>query len=255
MTTLESVKKVIRNRPVCIMSHGNSIAELENHIEEFRDKDICWMSFSVFPIMEKYILSKIGKDLDIVFDCATVPHARIEHYELTQRVPRLEDFLSRSKDKIWITSHGIIRDCITPYYPYFLDKYYDQITLIDSFFPSNETAKYMDVPNSVCFLIASALAGGASKVIIFGLDGSRDNGVESYYKHEYHMIERKSALGDYQDAGIPRDTKGFQERVTIILERYRNLFNNKAEIFNCSPQSLYDVLPKIKYNELENILK
>ena len=195
--------------------------------------------------------------LDIVFDCATVPHARIEHYEIHTRFPRIEEFLKRKENNIWITTHGLIRDSVEPLRPDIYDNFKEKIVLVDNLFPPDEIPKWMDVPNSLTLIIACALAGGASKIIIFGLDGYSGDiskGVDSYYKKETVIKERQSALGSYIDAGINRDTKGFENRFPKILEQYRMLFGNNCEILNCSPSSYYTVLPKIKYSELEEVL-
>jgi len=257
MNNIEYLKDIIKNRTCCILLHGNSIQELELHIDRFSDKDICWCSLGVFDIFETYILSKINKELDFVFDCATVPHSRIEHYEKYSREPRLTKYLERSANNAWITSNGIIRDSVKPYYPELLDKFSEKIMIVDSFFPQNEIAKWMDVPNSVTLLIASCLAGNAKNIIIFGLDGyNRDTskGFESYYKPEHVIKERQHALGSVEDAGINRDTNNFAKRFPFILNEYRTLFHNMANIYNCSPKSLYKIPQKINYTELELIL-
>jgi hypothetical protein len=257
MQSVNRISSVVKNRPVFLFNHGSSISELEYHIQEVKDKDICYVSTGLFPIMEQNILSKIGKPLDIVFDCATVPHARVVHYERI-RLGRIHEFLNRPQDNLWITTHGLIRDSVKPLMPDLLtDWYKDKIALVDGIFPQDEIPRWMDVPNSTCLAIASMIAGGASKIITFGLDGYSGDpsiGVNSYYKPEEHRKERKAALGTEEDPGINRDTGGFFGRFPQLLVEYRELFRNHCEIYNCSPKSIYDVPQKITYNELSSLI-
>lgn len=257
MRDLSYLQRIIGQRSVGVMLHGKSIEALEDHIYALRDKDICWVSLGVFPMMEEFILSKIGKKLEIVLDCATVDHARTEFYELKVRVPKLKPFLSRKEDNLWITTHGLVRDSVKPFYPYFLDKYESKMLLIDSIFPQDNIPKWMDVPNSATFLIASVLAGGASKVFVFGLDGYTGDitkGVDFYYQRDLIIKERLAVFGRWEDPGINRDTDYFETRFKGILEEYRNLFGNQAPVYNCSPVTVYTVLPKITYEQLEEKL-
>lgn len=253
---INKLKDIINKRTVAIVLQGKSVEELERCIEDFKDKDICWASLGVFDIIEDSILSKIGKNLDIVFDCATVPEARLEYYETTVRFPRITKFLERGNN-LWITTHGLIRDSVKPFRPDILEKYSSQILQVDSIFPLSEVPKYMDVPNSVTLLIAAMLCGGASKIVIFGLDGYKGDpkqGVNFYYKPSQIRKERFVALGTDEDPGISRDTDGFQVRFPKILSNYRNLFNNWCEIYNCSPNSHYQIPTNINYTELRRIL-
>lgn len=255
MSKINYLKNIINNRTVCLMAHGASIKQLETHIYDLKDKDICWVSLGVFDMMEEYILSRINKHLSIIFDCATVPHARTEHYEKMSRIPRLEPFLKRNEDNLWITSHGLIRDSVKLYYNYFLDEFNDKILQVDDLFPPHEISKWMDVPNSITLFIGALLAGNAKQIIIFGLDGYLGEiykGIDSYYKPDLIRIERQIALGSDQDPGINRDTKGFEERFLNIFKSQQNLFNNFCPIFNCSPSSLYEMIPKINYSQLKD---
>lgn len=258
MIDLIKLKEIVRGRPVGIMVHGKSIENLEKNIYELKDYDICWASLGVFDMMEEFILSKIDKKLEVVFDCATVPHARVEHYELLVRKLRLQGYLQRPDNNIWITTHGLIRDSVQPYYPEFLEMFGDKMMQVDSIFPTNEISKWMDVPNSVCLLIASMIAAQATKIIIFGLDGYSGDittGVNSYYQPNLIMQERIAALGTLQDPGINRDTDGFAKRWFDLSMNYTELFKNNCYIYNCSPNSVYRFPIKIKYEDLKGVLE
>lgn len=249
---------IIRGRTVFIMSHGGSITELQSRIQEFKDMDICWVSLGLFTNMENHILSRIGKKLDIVMDLASVPESFRPNYEANVRFPRLYDYLARPDNNLWLTSFGMIRDCVNVYAPQ-MKEFKHKTQLVDDLFPKDEIPKWMDVPNSNTLLIASMLAGGASKIFIFGMDGYTGSsntgvGVSTYFCPDEHKIERLAALGSTDDPGINRDTDSFAKRFPGILDNYRKLFGNQAPIYNVSPITLYTVPTKIGYNELQKLL-
>ena len=255
---MNRLEKVIRGRPVAIMLNGASIVELERHIESLAEHDICWASLGAFNMMEDFILSKIDKRLDIVFDCATVKSKFSDNYEVNHRLPRLIEFLSRGDDNLWITTAGLIDKSISKYMPNMVTKYGRKIERIDKYAPDEKRiGQFMDVPNSATLLLASALIGGASKIIFFGLDGYKKSDAcpaESCYHPELIEKERKAALGSTNDAGINRDTRYFQKRLPKIVRMYRETFGNWARIYNCSPRTVYDIIAKINYSNLKEIL-
>ena len=165
---MHKLKVLINDRPVAILAHGKSIKELENYIEKFQKYDICWTSLGVFNMMEDFILSKINKKLDIVYDSATVSGGLLEYYETKVRLPRIREFVTRNVNNVWITTEGVIKDSVYKYDPALYLHNKDKITIVDRLFFARRPADYMDVPNSLTLLIASMLAGNCSKIILFG---------------------------------------------------------------------------------------
>lgn len=251
---LSKLKQIINNRPVAIMVHGKSIETLEQRINEYKDLDVCWVSMNLFSIMEKFILSKINKKLDIVLDCSTVANSNLVNYENNFRQPRLKEFLSKQYNNLWVTTKGIIdlyKNIINK--NKFINTYINKILIVDTIFPPSQIAKYMSVPNSLTLLIAAIIAGGASKIVLFGCDGYRGKvsiGINSYFKPNLQRIERYNALGSSLDPGVNRDTDGFEGRFSRLYKEYKLLFNNNVEIKNCSNISVYKCLPKITYDEV-----
>ena len=252
---MAKLSPIVNKRPVFLLSHGASIKGLEDRIQEYKDKDICWVGMGLFTNMEKYILSKIGKKLDVVFDCASVPDGFRRNYETNVRMPRLKEFLERPEDNRWICTHGTQRDCIDIYAPE-MRRFDNKIFLVDSLFPKHQIGLWMSVPNSTTLAIASMIAGGASKIFIFGMDGhtKSDDNVNTYYHPEEHEKERLAALGSTKDNGIPRDTDNFRKQFPVLLRNYYRLFGRNTPIYNVSPITVYDCPPKIKYEEIRNYL-
>lgn len=254
---MNRLQEIINGRTVAIMAPGKSIAELESHIEYLKDKDICWTALGVFPMMEDYILSKIGRRLEIVFDCATVSPHLFHNYELHMRLPRIHRFINRPDNNLWCTSHGVTRDTIKSLAPHWLSEYEKKIFVIDSLVIKDNIPKFMDAPNSVSLMIGTILGGGAKKIIVFGLDGYKGSSAcppDAYYHPEEIIKERRLALGDVNDERINRDTDSFTQLFPSKLKMYQEFFNNLALIYNCSPYSLYEVIPKINYSQLKDII-
>jgi hypothetical protein len=252
MEQLKKLKSIIDGRVCGMVASGGSIKALEECVKKI---DICWLGMGVFNIPEKGIFKPAGKRFDIVFDCSSIPHARIPHYEGLWRIPRFEEYLSRPENNMFITTHGMLRDCFKAMgREDLLVKYDKKIMLIDKLFPDHS---WMDVPNSATFATAALIAGGAKKVILFGVDGytgKLETGISTYYKPNEFLLDRIAALGSMEDAGINRDTSNFEQRFSSLIERYQNLFKNPAKVYNCSPITLYTCVEKITYEQLPDII-
>jgi len=248
---------LLKNKICFVLLHGESIERLEDEIIKYKDCEIIYVGIGLFTIFEEFILSKINKHLDIVFDCASVADSFLYKYENEVRLPRLEKFLEREENNLWVTTWGIIRDSVKKFKPDWLIKYKSKIFVVDNIFPQNKISFYMSVPNSVCLLIAFLLFAQAKKIILFGLDGSlkENNNIDTYYKPEYHKKEHLAALGSIGNTALKRDTLNFNNKFPTLLNLYRQLFNNNAEIVNCSPNSKITVIKNISYEDLENYLK
>lgn len=241
MVDCQKLKNIINKRPVFILSHGSSTQLLEDRIKEFEDLDICWSGLGNFPIFETYMLSKINKHLDYVFDCSTVPESRVPIYEPIRQA-RIKEYLARDESNAWVTTYGIIRDNWNKVVP-------PKCLIVDSIFPKEEIGYFMDVPNSVTLHIASAVFGGASKIFLVGVDGTYSASHLVYYKPAECEKERMLALGTNQDPGLIRDTGSFKIRFANIYREYQKLFKNNVEIFSLTNQDYYDMIPKITINE------
>ncbi len=255
MTPREQLQNVIKGRVCGLIAQGKSLNELEERFAEFKDLDICWVGLGQFDTVEKYIFEPHGKSLDMVFDCSSQPDGFRKKYELTQRIPRLEAFLSKSMYKLWITTHGIYRDTIKNFH---LDEFWARFggktIQVDQLFPRDEVPLYVDVPNSLTLACAPLIAGGAKSIILFGCDGytgsvNTGEGILSYYKPEEVKKERLAALGSIEDPGINRDTGEFQKKFKPCYYRYSSLFNSFPDVYNCSPITLYTHIRKIDYDQ------
>lgn len=264
------ITEIIKGRTVAIMAHGSSIYKLEDYITKLKDYDICWTSLNQFTVMEDFILNKINKQLEIVFDTASVSSVFLDSFENNVRLPNLYNFLKRDTNNLWATSFGIIRDSVKEFRPEWIAKVWqneglgedkgifsDKIQIVDQLVEKEEVQHLMDVPNSLCLFLATLVASNVSKIILFGVDGYKKEECPSQvcYQPELTKEYRKAAIGNESDAGITRDTRNFEARFPSLLQWYRERFKNNVLIYNCSPNSYISVIEKIKYKDLYSLLE
>jgi len=248
---MERLKKIIRGRPVIICLGGKSIAELSVHMDNLRAFDICWMGLNLFQPAES-ILRKVHKKFDLLYDSTSDNYSF--DYLPKIKIPRLTEFLHRPDDNLLITTHGIVRDFFLGKFPSFYESYKSKIFVVDDVFPKANIGDWMSVPNSATLAIAAAYAGGASKIILLGCDGMGRK-QSTYYMPELHAEERIAALGHAEDTRIDSDFMRFERDLPVIIEKYQSLFDNKASVFNCSPDTMHRCLPILSYDELLNKLR
>jgi len=250
-------KTKLENKICFVYLHGKSIERLETEITKYRVYSIIHIGLNLYTVFEDFILNKINKKLNIIFDCSSVSDEFLVNYETNIRLPRMESFLGRKEDNLWITTYGMIRDSLK-YKPQILENYKNKIFVVDNIFPQKRVNYYMSVPNSVCLLIAFLIWARVKKIILFGMDGyTKDgNNINSYYKPEIQAKEHLASVGKVGGTGLNRDTILFQKRFPDLLTQYRRLFNNNfTDLVNCSPNSYFTVIRKINYEDLEKELK
>ena len=175
MNVVEKIANIIRGRPCFVVAKGASLKILKNRIKEYKDLDVCWVTLNDFHYIENTILCHIDKKFDLVSDCATVK--RVEYYENNVRLPRFESYLRRENNLLML-SELVIQQCFRDQkMNHLLDKYEDKIITIDELFSLPECPKevWEAPPNSITLLYAFLIAGGAKKIVLFGLDGYQKN--------------------------------------------------------------------------------
>ena len=259
MKSADRIKKTIDGRICCVISKGASINELEQKIELFRDKKICWIIQNRFNYIEDGILKKIGERADIVADCATV--FRPELFEKEVRYDRFYNYLMRGNNLL-CTSNAVL-DQNAEYKEEkkvdLRELFNNEIVTIDSIFSESECEEgvWDKPPNSFTLLLAFLIAGQAKKIIIFGLDGAikGDHIINSYYRPDIVAQERRLAFGDTRDGTVISDGQDFKVRWEYIFDLYKRGFNNlDVEILNCSPNTIFETFKVINYDQLKGVI-
>jgi len=240
----------LKNKICLLVGLGRSIEELEARIEEFKDFDVVWCGMSSFDIPQKYILDKINKHFQIIYDSSTVQNA--EEYELTRRIPRLIKHLDKYPDSCYVTTNSDknnayrLRERIAPE---FNRKYRNQIIYAEEIGVD---------PNPFCvsihLYIACLYKLNCKEIILFGQDGDRqglyNNKVESYYKHE--LIKEDKIVADNLVYNLIGDTHNVN---TTYKDRMFATLGYVPNLLNCSPNSSFTVWQVIDYNTVLEYLK
>jgi len=228
---MERITQKINNRTVAILSHGGSIESLEETIYQFKDKDICWISFNYWQLMEEFILSKIDKKLDIVLDCA---NSETRVYEKEVRLPFIKRLLDR--DTLVLSLRKVLADWSI------IDRmlYQDKLVLLDEHFDISKVA------NTLVLLIYSIAQAKPKEILLFGVDGhiKEGNGLDSYYKPDFQLFRRLAIRLDNK-ATLKSETNAFNE---TFYSNYKELFNEEYIVptTNYSKDSLITIFKKEK---------
>lgn len=222
------------DKPIAIMLQGPSVSELEDKIHLFKDKDWIWASLNRFQMMEDFILSKIGKELDIVY---VTNETRFE-----EELENIRNFVSK-EGKLFITS---------------TDKYDDKFaecpahvdTSSEEFHRSNNTLRSGPPSNSLTCLLFALGRHEVKHIYLFGCDGSpkdpQPNSSTLYYHEELFFMEKEDGgWGNY--VSIPNDAMNMNSN---FWDNWDSLFSYRPHIINVNPESLVTCFEKCSYEEV-----
>ncbi len=261
---INEFKSLLDDRPLAICLQGKSIKELEDRIDEFYEKRICWGAMNRFDIYQDYILEKVNLHLEVAMDVGQVKN--VEEYEKCLRVPRWEDFLRRGKKNILITSEEILANIkrITTWD--ILEFHADQVIII-------EKCNDIQVPNSIMLYLMILAKLNVKKIILFGFDGYGNpkafkntpiwdatemecskyinKTLTAYYEQDTVLEERRIGYGDERASDLHSNCPTYNDQFTKTYGLFCKENNlTPTEIVNCSPNALYTVHRKISYDQL-----
>jgi len=235
------------NKTILVVIHGRSIEELETRIDEFKNVKCTWASMSTFDIPQKYILDRIDKKFNVVFDSSTVKNER--EYELEVRIPRLIKYLSENKENKYIctkTDKNNLFNLRSRLVLGFNENFKDQIIYTEDL--------GID-PNPFCvslhLYIACLVKMGFSRIILFGADGGGKwgNSIESYYKWE--EIKKDKEIAGNLSYNMVGDSNNINSSFEPLMKQSLGFV---PEIINCSPGSVYSAFKNISYSEVLNYI-
>lgn len=200
--------------------------------------------------MDKFILSKINKKLEIVLEAAD---SDTRNYELDYRIPKMKEVIQRG-DLVISTWRLLWTEYRKKNLGWFYEENKDKIALAD------DILGIIDVPNTLALLIYCVAVCNPKKIILFGVDGYKGKNDESeyttYYKSEEAKIRRARQLQHRKNFTLKETSDNFDTWFGIGL--YCSYMNcnteNIPKIINCSPNSQFDSIRKINYNELKKEL-
>ena len=248
----------IKDKTVCVLLHGKSIEELEDRIEEFKNDNICWISMNEFDIIQDNILNKIDKQLDIIYNFSL--HRGNMEKEI--QIPNIKQAID--KGSLLITNKNLFIDAYTRLQQEeFINEYKDKVLLLDDIKTKENIPleKVVSGLPTICYILYSLAIMGASKIIIFGFDGSdyyvNSLNYSTYYKSNIELSrmvlpkEKAENLPKGLLAAVGYDTITINNNFLNIYEKIKSDFNllKLPTILNCSPISKIKVFKIINYNE------
>ena len=221
---MNRLKAKIKDRPVCILLHGRSLEELEKRITEIKNEKICWISLNAYDIVEKYILQKINKKLDIIY-CGANYTPDIE----VLRIPLL--IQSLDKGAFLIAKRYLFTEVFPKFINIDLYKFYQKkILFLENVYNSNGKSLFevlsTHTVSSLGYLLCALSIAGAKEIKLFGLDGCGeppDDLLSTYYKPEIHRERRKK---------VTSIKSSIQSDTYIYNNKYYNTYLECMKEFN-----------------------
>ncbi len=261
---IQRLRGLIAGRPVAIIVQGYSATELEERIGEIADCDICYASMSAFWVVEKYILSKIGKRLTVA-QCSPIPGLNLE-------MDNVLAFLKRQEENVFITAKpSLHQDNMPEWFQYdeFIAEHDRKLLIYDAVWhphelwdsvPSPEYPLHFNAIGDLTVLISLMVIGRAPKIVLFGADGGRllakvvavkgnicDYEVDPFY---YKQGELGYKVSDATEIAMASDTANFNAQMLGILRRVIETYGiTLPVIVNCSLNSRYLTFPTLSYDE------
>ena len=258
MNSINTLKTIIEGKTVGILVVGASLSQLEKNIEKFRNKNIIWLSFNYGAIVEKYILSKINRHLDITCDFSI--HANwkdCKEYEETIRIPYL--ISSIDKGIYTVTGRRLIKDLFGEMgLSSFYDIYKDKVHFLEDIISSVRHTCTSSLSEIMGFLLRC----NPKRIILFGYDGYDVNIhgtdiLKHYYRGQelYDRFPKDFPIGT-KVANMGGDCIAFENHAIEFFNNTCTMYGTKLpEILNCSEVSMFTNLKKVTYEEVENIIE
>lgn len=224
------------DKPIAILLQGPSVSELEDKIHLFKDRDWLWTSLNRFQMMEDTILSKIGKELDIVY-CSS-------RQRLSEEYENVKRFLAR-EGTMFVTTTATVVDN-----PDLLDNTVGLVKSFDWGYGFNSLAAFL-------FILGKL---GAKKVYLFGCDGHHSEN-QTYYQEETYLEDiANGRLPKDRSVSFPysaqaRCIKSDSEYMNSIFWKYWEMIALRKEattIVNVNPESSITCFSKCSYEEVAN---
>ena len=238
---IEYLKSVIRGRPCVILLSGPSVTKFRQLSLKLKDKDICYASVNDYWVIEKTILNKLDKKLDIVIRSAK-----------ECKVPSQPDFdfLNRPVNNVLLSERAGYCESQMPLSE-FLAKYGYKVfffvaerSTIMRHVPSPQYPLHFFAQASFTILMSILAIGGSPLIVIFGADGGYIHGRELY-------------LDGWVDSSLERlqyDTWLFNNTWPFLRKNLVQTHGVNPRIINASPRSHYTVMKKVGIDDAFNIL-
>jgi len=247
--SISRLQRLQSGKDAIIVAHGPSAAGIVPHIDALCETDARFYTINRFLQAREHLFS--GKDRDIEGLLISNPEA------VSLFAEELLDYLAPERENVFFTTKyallGFQRLGITT--PDILLNYHESIFLFNSnhrLAPSPFDPLQMMGGNSLSALIPMVLLGRPKRIFIFGADGGNKNvGKNPTYFFRDTAESQTERLHDTATHNrMAADSLEFDGMIELLLIGMEELYDIKRpEIFNCSPDSALNSLPKISVDD------
>ncbi|NQY42049.1 MAG: hypothetical protein HRT87_01725 [Legionellales bacterium] len=246
----------IRSAQPVVLLNGPSVQRIENHIQEIKDRNILYCAVNNRFSIEKGILHKINRKIDIWQINCTLEARRLSK--------EIIDFLSDKDSLLFLTTSEALskiidvlefnKETIDFSKIFLLDSiHYNLCSTIDNLHTPAQWGKINALGFLICFF---TLLDPEKNIYLFGCDGldSKQQNKNVYYDEQYVRSIRK--MGNVTTHGIYEDTLFYNTKWPDTITRYfsdRNL--QIPKILNVNPDSFYTCFKTIDYPSAISQLK
>lgn len=254
MLNTKELKYKIKDKVVGLIAQGQSVEILEQRIEEYKDLDIIWISFNNFDIIETFILNKINKKLQIVFNFASC----LPWVETEIQTPWTLKIINRGS--LFITNRAYL-NLLEKESRFHLKDNIKKILLLENIgkngYIVEQVTGHYKTNASMGSIINSLVAAEVKKIILFGFDGAKGKRPGQETLDTYYKTKTLSTRRPTDWFTVPHNTHilnlNFLEGYKKVIKEFN--LSYIPEILNCSPKSTYTCFKTITYDEVKNYVK
>ena len=234
----DRLSDAIAGRTVALLLNGGSIKELEDTIKGFACFDLCFMGINRFSAIERDILAVANKAFDIVF-C-------MSEQDIPCRIRDIRGFLARDEKPLLMTTLCALTWLDEADRNWLLDVHSKQLYLMPRLLCRPAYPISMEV------IIDELIKVGVGQLILFGADGYMEPAMKGNTELEIIRWNQRKMLDTYYD----QDFFKLERRATGVgvgTVRFNKNFRYepaKMRIVNCSPNSHYEHIPKMSYEQV-----
>ncbi len=236
--TTKKLSDVIAGRTVALLLNGGSIKMLEERIGDFAHFNVCYIGINRFSTIERAILTKADKAFDIIF-C-------MSEQDIPRRIHDIKLFFGRNTNNLLMTTLCAMTWLDEPHRNWMLDNHVDKLYLMPRLLCRPA------YPISLEVIIDELIKANIRNLILFGADGFLEPEMKGKSELEIIRWNQQKMLSTYYDPGF------FQEErratgVGVGTVRFNKNFKyqpEKMRIVNCSPDSFYEHIPRMTYDQV-----
>jgi len=247
--SISRLQRLQSGKDAIIVAHGASAAGIVPHIDALCATDARFYTLNRFLQTREHLFSGKGRD----FEGLLISNPRA----VSLFAEELLNYFTADRENVFFTTKyallGFQRLGIST--PEILLNYHESIVLFNSnhrFAPSPFDPLQMMGGNSLSSLIPLVLLGRPKRIFIFGADGGNKNvgKAPTYFFGTPGETQTEKLHDIASNNRLLADSFEFDGLINLLLIGIEELFDiERPEIFNCSPDSALNSLPKISVDD------